>query len=188
MGVRLEVALATLVFVALVATTSGCRTTCMADDEASQDQIAKEKRAAGRAQTVCKELQRPRIQLEDDRVVLIATREVVVGRRGDVPAGSRFEPLYVRLERYRRHYRAIWPADPFEGVAEVALDPDLEAAKAASVVGAVTDAGYRVLDLKAGAETAHVDTRSCGFDVVSAIASAGTAREVVAALAARCRR
>jgi len=41
MGVRLEVALATLVFVALVATTSGCRTTCMADDEASQDQIAR---------------------------------------------------------------------------------------------------------------------------------------------------
>ena len=58
-----------LVLPALVA----CRTQCMADEDASPEQMAKEKKAASRAQIVCKELQRPTIDAKGDRLKLSAT-------------------------------------------------------------------------------------------------------------------
>ena len=168
---------------------SGCRTACTADDEASPEQLAKERRAAGRAQTICKELQRPRIALVDDRLMLSATREVHVAARSELPQdGARFEPLFVRLERYKRHYKAIWPADAFEPFATVELDPALEAPRAMSVLEAVAAAGYGSMRIRTGDVARDVTWATCGPAIGAHAKDESTARELVAAAAAACSR
>jgi hypothetical protein len=166
---------------------TGCRTVCMADEEASPEQIAKERRAAGRAQTLCKELQRPRVALVDERLVLSATREVTVAERSQVPNdGTSFEPLFVRLDRYKRHYRTIWPADPFEPFATVELDPALEAPRAMSVLKAVSGSGFGAMRIRVS--DAQVDVRwpACGTEIEARARDAATARDLVSIARAAC--
>ena len=172
-----------LVLPALVA----CRTQCMADEDASPEQMAKEKKAASRAQIVCKELQRPTIDAKGDRLKLSATREVDVASRADIPSEApRFDPLFTRLDRYKRHYKQVWPADTFEPFAYVEVDPKLEGAKAKTLVATVAAAGYWSMRLTAGDAKVDIVWSSCGSKVPDA--SAATAADLVAAFATSCRR
>lgn len=165
----------------------GCRTQCMADEDASPEQMAKEKRAASRAQIVCKELQRPTIDAEGERLKLSATREVDVAARADVPPNAaRFDPLYVRLDRYKRHYKQVWPADAFEAFAYVEVDPKLEGAKAKTLVSTVAAAGYPAMRLTAGDAKVDIVWSACGGKVPDA--DAATAADLVAAFQTACKK
>jgi hypothetical protein len=165
----------------------GCRTQCMADEDATSEQMAKEKRAASRAQIVCKELQRPTIDAKGERLKLSATREVDVAARADVPADAvRFDPLFVRLDRYKRHYKQVWPADAFEPFAYVEVDPKLEGAKAKTLVATVASAGYTSLRLTAGDAKVDIVWPACGGKVPEA--PAATAVDLVAAFTAACKK
>jgi hypothetical protein len=167
--------------------TVGCRTQCMADEDATPEQMAKEKRAASRAQIVCKELQRPTIDLKGERLELSATRKVDVAARGDVPAdATRFEPLFVRLDRYKRHYKQVWPADDFESFAYVELDPKLEGGKAKTLVSTVATAGYTSFRVTAGDAKVDVVWSMCGAKMPDA--PAATAKDLVAAFTAACKK
>lgn len=160
---------------------AACRTECHGDGEATPQELAKDRRAAGRAQTICKELQRPQIVLTGDRLLLRATREVEVAARADVPGGgARVEPLFARLERHRRHYRAVWPADPFEPYAAVELDPALDAGRALSVAATVAAAGYPTMRLTAGDASAELAWPRCGERLRAAAGGAASAAELVA--------
>jgi hypothetical protein len=140
-----------------------CRTQCMADADESPEQMAKERRAAGRAQSICKELQRPQVTLTGDRLMLAASREVEVARRADVPdSGARFAPLFVRLDRYRRHFKAVWPADRFEPFATIEVDPALESMRVLSLATTAADAGFTSFRVKAGDASADVVWDRCG--------------------------
>jgi hypothetical protein len=166
---------------------AGCRTQCMADEDATPEQMAKEKRAASRAQIVCKELQRPTIDAKGERLMLSATRVVDVAARADVPAdAARFDPLFVRLDRYKRHYTQVWPADAFEPFAYVEIDPALEGAKAKTLVATVAAAGYTSLRLTAGDAKVDIVWPACGAKVPEA--PAATATELVAAFSAACKK
>lgn len=174
-----------------VATTAlaliGCRTQCMADEEATAEQLAKEKKAASRAQIVCKELQRPTIDAKGERLELSATRKVDVAARADIPPDApRFEPLFVRLDRYKRHYKQVWPADAFEPFAYIEVDPKLEGAKAKTLVSTVAAAGYWSLRLTAGGANVDIVWSSCGSKVPDA--PAATAVDLVAAFTAACKK
>lgn len=173
--------------VALLFAVTGCRTECRADEDASPDQMAKEKRAAARAQIVCKELQRPTIRLEGNRLLLSASREVDVAARGDVPPDApRFDPLFVRLERYKRHYKQVWPADPFEPFAYVEVDPKLEGGKAKTLVSTIAAAGYPSMRLTAGSAKVDITWSSCGNAVPRETAE--TAADLAAAFVKACTR
>lgn len=165
----------------------GCRTQCMADEDATPEQMAKEKRAASRAQIVCKELQRPTIDARGERVKLSATREVDVAARADVPRdAARFDPLYARLERYKRHYKQVWPADAFEPFAYLEVDPMLEGARAKTLVATVAAAGYTSMRLAAGDAKVDIVWPACGAKVPEA--PAATASDLVAAFVVACRK
>lgn len=152
-----------LLLAALLPFAVACRTQCMADADESPEQMAKERRAAGRAQSICKELQRPHVTLTGDRLVLSASREVEVAKRTDVPNdGTRYEPLYVRLDRYRRHYKAIWPADPFEPFAYVDVDPSLEGQRTLTLASTAAAAGFTSFRLTAGDASVDVVWDRCG--------------------------
>ena len=159
----------------------------MADEDSSPEQLAKEKRAASRAQIVCKELQRPTIDGKGERLRLSATREVDVSARTDVPADApRFEPLFVRLDRYKRHYKQVWPADQFEPFAYVEVDPKLEGAKTKTLVATVAAAGYTSMRLTAGDAKVDIVWPACGGKVPDA--PAATAVDLVAAFSASCKK
>lgn len=165
----------------------GCRTQCMADEDATAEQMAKEKRAASRAQIVCKELQRPTIDAKGDRLKLSATREVDVAARADVPAdAARFDPLFVRLDRYKRHYKQVWPADAFEPFAYIEVDPKLEGPKAKTLVATVAAAGYTSMRLTAGDAKVDIAWPACGAKLPDA--PAATASDLVAAFTAACKK
>jgi hypothetical protein len=165
----------------------GCRTQCMADDDATPEQMAKEKKAASRAQIVCKELQRPTIDVKGDRVKLSATREVDVAARADVPPdAARFDALFTRLDRYKRHYKQVWPADQFEPFAYVEVDPKLEGAKTKTLVATVVAAGYSSLRLTAGDAKVDIVWSACGAKVPDA--PAATATDLVKAFTTVCPR
>lgn len=166
---------------------AGCRTQCMADEEATAEQMAKEKKAASRAQIVCKELQRPTIDATGERVKLSATREVDVAARADVPPDApRFDPLFTRLERYRRHYKQVWPADAFEPFAYVEVDPKLDGARTKTLVATVAGAGYTSFRLTAGDAKVDVVWQTCGAKVPEAPAAAAV--DLVATLQAACKK
>jgi hypothetical protein len=165
----------------------GCRTQCMADEDATPEQMAKEKRAASRAQIVCKELQRPTIDVKGQRVELSATRKVDVAARADIPADApRWEPLFVRLERYKRHYKQVWPADDFDPFAYVEVDPKLEGGKAKTLVATVAGAGYTSFRLTAGDAKVDIAWGACGAKMPDA--PAATAKDLVAAFVAVCKK
>lgn len=165
----------------------GCRTQCMADDDPGPEQLAKEKRAASRAQIVCKELQRPTIDAKGDRLKLSATREVDVAARSEVPAdAARFDPLFIRLDRYKRHYKQVWPADPFDPFAYLEVDPKLEGAKTKTLVSTVAAAGYTSMRLTAGGAKVDIVWPACGAKVPDA--PAATAADLVLAFAAACKK
>lgn len=150
-------------FVALLPFALGCRTQCMADADESPEQMARERRAASRAQSICKELQRPHVTLTGDRLTLSASREVEVGPRADVPNdGTRYEPLFVRLDRYRRHYKAIWPADAFEPFAYVDVDPSLEGPRTLALASTAAAAGFTTFRITAGDASVDVVWKECG--------------------------
>lgn len=152
-----------LALVAFAPLLLACRTQCMADADESPEQMAKERRAAGRAQSICKELQRPHVTLTGERLLLSASREVEVAKRADVPDGSeRFEPLFVRLDRYRRHYKAIWPADPFEPFAYLDVDPALEGARTRTLASTAAAAGFTSFRISAGDASVDVRWDQCG--------------------------
>lgn len=168
-------------------TALGCRTQCMADDDATPEQMAKEKRAASRAQVVCKELRRPTIDARGERVKLSATREIDVAARADVPADApRFDPLFVRLDRYKRHYKQVWPADAFEPYAYVEVAPTLEGGKAKTLVATVAAAGYTTMRLSAGEANVEIVWPMCGGKVPEA--PLATAKDLVVAFAAACKK
>ena len=165
----------------------GCRTQCMADEEATAEQMAKEKKAASRAQIVCKELQRPTIDAKGDRLKLSATREVDVAALADVPGDApRFDPLFTRLDRYKRHYKQVWPADQFEPFAYVEVDPTLDGAKAKTLVATVAAAGYWSMRLTAGDAKVDIVWPQCGSKVPEA--PAATAADLVRAFTTACKR
>jgi len=177
-----------LLFVAFLAfAVVGCRTQCMADEDATPDQMAKEKRAAGRAQIVCKELQRPTIDARGDRLKLSATREVDVAARADLPPDApRFDALWTRLDRYKRHYKQVWPADPFEPFAYVEVDPSFDGPKTKTLVATIASAGYTSFRLTAGADKVDIAWGACGGAVPKE--PAATAADVVRAFTAACKR
>ena len=164
----------------------GCRTQCMADEDATPEQMAKEKKAASRAQIVCKELQRPTIDAKGERLKLTATREVDVAARVDIPADApKFDPLFARLDRYKRHYKQVWPADAFEPFAYVEVDPELDGAKTKTLVATVAAAGFTSFRLTAGNAKVDVVWGACGGKMPALPAARAT--DVVTALTAACR-
>lgn len=178
---------ARVVVVALLPALVACRTQCMADEDATPDQMAKEKKAASRAQIVCKELQRPTIDAKGERVKLSATREVDVAARADIPSDApRFDPLFARLDRYKRHYKQVWPADTFEPFAYIEVDPKLEGAKAKTLVATVAAAGYWSMRLTAGEAKVDIVWPSCGSKVPDAPTT--TAADLVGAFSTACKR
>lgn len=179
--------LALVLALALAPFAIGCRTQCMADDDASPDQLAKEKKAALRAQIVCKELQRPTIDAKGERLKLSATRENDVTARSEIPADApRFEPLFTRLDRYKRHYKQVWPADQWEPFAYVDVDAAFDGAKTKTLVATVVAAGYTTLRLTAGGEKIEIVWGMCGNAMPKD--PAPTAADLVHAFTAACRR
>jgi hypothetical protein len=104
-----------------------------------------------------------------------------------VPAdAARFEPLFVRLERYKRHYKQVWPADQWEPFAYVEIDPTFDGAKAKTLVATVVAAGYTTFRITAGAAKVDIVWGMCGGKIPDA--PAATAVDLVAAFTTACKR
>src|SRR4029079_19351 len=120
-----------------------CRTQCMVDGDPSPEQLAKEKKAALRAQPVCRELLRPGVRVGKEAIALSTSREVAIPRDANVLAD--------RLEKYRHHFQRVWPADPWDGFAYVTVDDPRDAR---AMVLAVASAGYPAMRIHAGTASA----------------------------------
>jgi len=117
----------------------------MVDGDPSPAELAKEKKAALRAQPVCRELLRPHVTVGKEAIALSTSREVAIPRDPNALAD--------RLKKYREHFHSVWPADPWDGFAYVTVDDPKDAR---AMVLAVARAGYPAMRIQAGTATADV--------------------------------
>jgi hypothetical protein len=142
----------------------GCKTKCpdpgrIGDDIVHDDTVASLQKAAEKDRTICKELAHPRIVLTGPNVVLTGTKEHDLATRASMPANEmkRVEPLHERLKDFRELRTRVHPSREFPGEVDVHLDPDLETARALSVLRTAIFTGYTKLHVVAGPTVLDVD-------------------------------
>lgn len=151
-------------YLVLLLLLSACRTPCAADEKATPEQLRREQKAMLRGQGICLELGRPRLEVVDDRVVLSAVKDNVLGRRADIPVDGRYEPLAVRLAMYREHFKAV-RADPWDPTLSVVVAEDLEASRVVTLLATATAAGFPRIYLSGKGGTAELVDLTCTPEV-----------------------
>jgi len=138
----------------------GCKTKCpdpgrSGDDLVDRDTVTRLQKAGEKDPTVCKALGHPRVSLTGPNLVLSGTKDHDLASRASLPTNElkRIDPLFDRLKDFRELWKNVHSPNEFPGGADVLLDPDLETARALSVLVTTTFAGFPNVHVVVGATT-----------------------------------
>jgi hypothetical protein len=140
----------------------GCQTKCIdPPDDNMVDLATKSKlqKAVAKDPTFCKALGSPTVSVTALDVVVMGNTEHKVATRASLPANqvARIDPLFNRLRSHRELWKEIHSGGSFPGEVEVTLDPELETARATSVLQTTAFAGYAKFHLMVGSTKIDFD-------------------------------
>jgi hypothetical protein len=148
----------TLPTVLLLAFATACKPPCGLDDAdeafgTTRDDVLREQKRVNDGKPVCPAyFPKPRIVATGADVVIEGAKKPFVSKRDETPANElrRNEPLFKRLKEIREYWKQLHPGQDFPGRADIAIDPTLETARAASITTTTAFAGYTNQGLQVG--------------------------------------